>query len=147
MADAKLLKILKLDKDKLDQYKAHFARYNGRLEPDRPEEPLDAFVRSKKRWDGWNKYKVKKRNDFNRKYIFSLMKFYPEDSIWLFGGIYEVLSIKRGEYVIKSVDNGKKFIGRLKLRHSYKSRAARVKLENYFDDFVISEILKEQYSG
>jgi len=39
-------------------------------------------------WIGWNQWSGG-RNDFNRKYIFSLIQFCHEPNKWLFGGIFE----------------------------------------------------------
>ena len=59
-------------------------------------------------------------NEFNRDYVVSFMKFYPEDDTWLFGGIYKILD--RGpeknnhSYKIELLDNGQELIGRLKIK-------------------------------
>jgi len=60
-------------------YKVHFARWNG------VEQPLEAWTRNREEWQGWQEYRPG-RNDFNRKFIFSLMQFYHEVDSWLFGG-------------------------------------------------------------
>lgn len=129
-----------LDLGKLEDYKAHCAVWNGY------NQPLDVFARDREEWRGWNSYKGQ-RNDFNRKYIFSLMSFYPEDNIWLFGGIYEVLSIEKDGYNIRLDDRAAEFLGRLKIEFTLTSRNRRIKLEHHYSDFVVAEILKEPYSG
>ena len=70
--------------ENLSDYKVHFARWNG------DAQPLEVFVRDKAEWQGWQEY-WPGRNDFNRPYIFSLMQFYHETDIWLFGGVFRVL--------------------------------------------------------
>ena len=57
-------------KNALREYKIHFAKYSG-------TEPLDAYIRDFNEWEAWNRWSNGK-DDFNRKYIFSLMSFYPE---------------------------------------------------------------------
>ena len=52
-------------------YKLHFARYNG------SEQPLDVFVRSREEWQGWQEWRPD-RDEFNRRYIFSVIDFYRE---------------------------------------------------------------------
>src|SRR5690606_9501945 len=47
-------------------YKIHLATWNGKVQP------LEVFVRDKMEWEGWNSWRSEK-DDFNRKYIFSLM--------------------------------------------------------------------------
>ena len=54
---------------KVSDYKVHFARNNGNVEP------MDSWVSDRWNWVGWQKYR-KKQNWFNRPYIFSLMDFY-----------------------------------------------------------------------
>ena len=51
------------------QYKLHAARWNGK------EQPLEVFVRSREEWLNWNRWRNKK-DEFNRRYIFSLIDFY-----------------------------------------------------------------------
>lgn len=70
--------------DNLEDYKIHFAVWNG------SDQPLDVFVRDWDEWEGWNSWKGN-RDDFSRRYIFSLIRFYPQPQTWLFGGIFEVL--------------------------------------------------------
>jgi len=125
--------------DNLKDYKLHSATRGS------SGEPLDFFVNDREVWHGWNRYKPAK-NDFNRKYIFSMVRFYHEEDMWLFAGIYQVLEVGKKEYKIKLTEIGREFIGRLKIILK-KERNARVKLESYYDDMVVSEILKEPYSG
>ena len=46
-------------------------------------EPSDEWVRDRLAWQGWQEY-YPNRNDFNRTFMFSLMKFYHETDTWLF---------------------------------------------------------------
>ena len=129
----------------LTEYKLHLACWNGE------NQPLDVFVRNRKEWERWNAWRGQK-DDFNREYIFSLIDFYHQSDIWLFGGIYKVLS--RGtakkydhSYEVKLVEDSEAFIGRLKVRLKRPSRTKAFRLENYYEDLVVSEILGECYSG
>lgn len=127
--------------DDVTAYKVHFGRWNGK------EQPLDAWVRDRLNWDGWQRTWPSK-NDFNRPYIFSLMKFYPEVDVWLFGGIYRVTARHPGRcYEVELTERGAAFIGRLKLWSPYRSRATRVNFENHFDTFEVSEILRHGYDA
>lgn len=121
-------------------YKAHFARWNG------ADQPLEVFVRDPHEWQGWQEY-YPGRNDFNRPHIFSLMQFYHEPNIWLFGGIYDVMQrhVDRYEVALSSV--GAALIGRLKLRSSYRERTTRANFENHYHTFEVQEILREPYTG
>ncbi|TNE62671.1 MAG: GIY-YIG nuclease family protein [Alphaproteobacteria bacterium] len=139
MAEIYLRDILNLGD--LNAFKAHCAVRN-----DYGDQPLDVFARDRSEWHGWNAYKGQ-RDDFNRKYIFSLMSFYHEVDTWLFGGVYEVKGITDGTYDVALIDVAEEYIGRLKLKFRLPYRNRRPKLENCFDDFVVSEILPEQYTG
>lgn len=123
----------------LDQYKIHFAKYDG-------NNPLDVFIGSFEEWKLWNMWSNGK-NDFNRQFIFSLIDFYLERDTWLFGGIWEVLDRdfeKGGEYpyTIKLCDEYKNLIGRLKIKYPHKERAVRNMMEKYFPNLILKEILE-----
>ena len=126
--------------DNLNDYKIHFARFNGN------SQPLDVWVRSKVEWQGWQEYRPSK-NDFNQPYIFSLMRFYHETDIWLFGGVFRVLERLPKSYVVELTDLGKEYIGRLKIGFSYRDRSTRTKMETYYPEFEVREILPEPYTG
>jgi hypothetical protein len=80
---------------------------------------LEVSVRDKGEWQGWQEYRPS-RNDFNRPYIFSLIQFYHETDIWLFGGVFQVLARHEDRYEVKLLEIGSGFIGCLKLRSSYR---------------------------
>ncbi len=101
--------------ENLNDYKVHFAKWNG------SHQPLDVFTRDRREWQGWQEYRPD-RDDFNRRYIFSLASFYHEPDTWLFGGIYEVVERLPGRYVVRLSEIASSFIGRLKLRSSYRAR-------------------------
>ncbi|WP_296707396.1 GIY-YIG nuclease family protein [Rhodoblastus sp.] len=75
------------------------------------------------------------------------MQFYHEPDIWLFGGIYRVLERHSDRYEVELSDEGSAFIGRLKLRSSYRERATRVNFENHYQNLELQEIIREKYSG
>lgn len=123
-----------------EQYKLHFARWN------REYQPLEVWARDKQEWQGWQEYRPA-RDDFNRRFIFSLIQFYHEPDIWLFGGVFRVLQRHSDRYEVELAKEGEGFLGRLKLRSAYRERATRVKLENHYSSFEVQEILREPYSG
>ncbi len=126
------------------EYKAHLASWN------QMDQPLDVFVRDRTEWDGWNSWRSGK-NEFNRNYIFSLIHFYPESDIWLFGGIYKVLA-RRSEnfarsYTVEHILDYSELEGRLKISFIRPARSRAVRFENYFSEMAVSELLKEPYTG
>jgi hypothetical protein len=123
-----------------ETYKLHFARWN------KESQPLEVWARDKREWQGWQEYRPA-RDDFNRPFIFSLMQFYHEPDIWLFGGVFRVLARHADRYEVDLTKEGEGFLGRLKLRSAYRERATRVKLENHYPGFEVQEILREPYSG
>ncbi len=124
----------------VNQYKLHAARKNLK-----GTEPLDVFVRSKKEWHGWNSYRGTK-NEFNKPYIISLLDFYPEGNVWLFGGIFKVLERANDRYTVELTENSQEFIGRLKVKLKL-PRGRAFKAQTYLNSFEISEILKSEYKG
>jgi hypothetical protein len=124
----------------LDEYKVHFAKWS------KISQPLDVFTKDRREWQGWQEYRPA-RNDFNRPLIFSLASFYYELDTWLFGGVFRVLARNKKRYKVELTDIAAGFIGRLKLRSPYNSRAVRVNMENHYDDFEVTEILAEPFSG
>ena len=142
MSDIPISKIIRIDEP--EQYKFHAARWNGE------DHPLDAYVRDKDEWLGWNTWRNEK-DEFTRKYIFSLIDFYPESEMWLFGGIYEV--IKRNNipqshsYVIKEINEYTSYVGRLKIKLQKPNRGRAFYLEHHLNNMKVSEILKVPYSG
>ena len=52
--------------ENVSDYKVHFGRHN------KHHHPLDFWVRDRSEWQGWQQYRPK-RDEFNRRYIFSLM--------------------------------------------------------------------------
>ncbi len=126
--------------DALSDYKVHFARWNGR------EQPLEVFVRDRDEWQEWQEY-WPGRNDFNRPYIFSLVRFYHETDAWLFGGVYRVVGFCDGRYEVELSEIRSSFVGRLKLYSPHRGRVTRAKLESHYANFEVLELLKEPYSG
>lgn len=125
-------------------YKLHLASWNGTVHP------LDVFVRSKEDWKGWNSWRSEK-DDFNRQFIFSLIEYYHEPGAWLFGGVYEVLTrlqaTRTTGYEVALTDQFYPYIGRLKLGWKRSGRTKSRKLENCIEEFRVSEILREEYTG
>ena len=112
--------------ENLRDYKIHFARFNGY------SQPLETWARNPKAWQDWQEY-WPGRNDFNRPLIFSLMQFYHEPDIWLFGGVFKVLArhFDRSQYEVELTEQGKGFSGRLKLRSPYRGRTTRTLMERH----------------
>jgi hypothetical protein len=107
---------------------------------------LEVWVRDKWEWQEWQEYRPG-RDEFNRPFIFSLMRFYHEPDIWLFGGVFSVLQRYIDRYEVALSDDGAGFIGRLKLHSSYRDRTTRVNFENHYHSLDVQEILREPYSG
>jgi hypothetical protein len=122
------------------EYKLHFARFNQQ------NQPLEVWARDKVEWQAWQEYRPA-RDDFNRTYIFSLINFYHETDVWLFGGVFRVLQRLPDRYEVELSDQGEAFLGRLKLRSTYRKRSTRVNFENHYPNFEVQEILREAYSG
>ena len=82
--EIKLKDVFKMSRKELLQCKLHLAGNNG------SEEPLDIYLRDRKRWIGWNESRTG-RNDFNRPLIFCLIRDYHREDVWLFAGVLQVV--------------------------------------------------------
>ena len=126
------------------EYKFHAARWNGHIQP------LDEYVEDKRKWFYWNRWRNAK-NEFNRQFIFSLIDFYHSPNIWLFGGVFEVLSrgdeIRDYSYEIREIEEYKDLVGRLKVHLPAPSRGRAFLLENHFENMEVYEILPSIYTG
>ncbi len=142
MFEIPVSKIIIIDNPR--EFKLHAARWSGEYHP------LDVYVRNKEEWRAWNTWRNEK-DEFSRKYIFSLIDFYPEHDMWLFGGIYEVVGRnskpKDFSYEIEELTEYSDFVGRLKIKLRKPSRGRAFYLEHHFDKMAVSEILKQHYSG
>lgn len=125
------------------QYKLHLACRN-----EDALNPLDVYVGDRADWIGWNEWKGDK-NDWTREFVFSLMEFYPKKDSWLFGGVFKVVKRLNDHYNLQEIAEFAKFEGRLLVSfHRYQGMRGRgYYLENYLDQFEVSEILPERYSG
>lgn len=122
----------------------HFAVWN------QSEQPLDVFVRDRNEWEGWNAWRNSTgKNDFNRPYIFSLIRYYHRADTWLFGGVFEVLERTPGElYKIRLTEQYQEYIGRMLFAHSGPGVPGRSFLpESYFDTLTVSQIFEQPYQG
>lgn len=142
MTEIPITKIIKIDDP--TKFKFHAARWNG------VDQPLDVYVRNKEEWFGWNTW-YNTKNEFSRQYIFSLIDFYPETDMWLFGGIYEVLKRNNipnsDSYEIEELSEYSAYIGRLKVNLEKPSRGRAFYLEHHISNMKVAEILKQPYSG
>lgn len=125
-----------------EQYKLHLAVSNS------VDEPLDVFVRDAAEWLSWNTWR-NDRDDFSRRYIFSLIRFYPQADRWLFGGLFEVVERKLGApYKLSSIREYEKLVGRLLIFYpSPGVRGRAFNLENHYSKLVVDQIFQTPYSG
>lgn len=126
-----------------EEYKLHLACQN----PDGVH-PLDEFVAHPDNWLGWNEWRGG-RNDWTRPRVLSFMEFYPRSDAWLFGGAFEVLERRSDGYKLQPDARLLKYVGRLIASfHRYQGMRGRAfRLESYLDQFTITEILPQVYSG
>ncbi len=122
----------------LTKYKIHFAKKN------QFGEPLDLCAEDPYEWQSWQEYHPL-HNDFNRQYIFSLLNYYTEEKMWLFGGVFEVLGEKNGKYEVQLTDQLKEYVGRLKLSSPHNSSAIRINFETEYANFVVEEIFDKPF--
>ncbi|SDS31353.1 hypothetical protein SAMN04488570_1605 [Nocardioides scoriae] len=127
------------------QHKVHFAVWN------QIEHPIDVLATDAEEWQGWNSWRSV-NNDFNREFIFSMAADKHDPTLWLFGGIWEVLERgaeqhARSYTVALREDIMGAFRRRLWIRHRRSGRNIRQRMESVLPTMVVSSILEEPFSG
>jgi hypothetical protein len=127
------------------QCKLHCAVYNGEAYP------IDVLANEPEEWQRWNSWR-NVNNDFNRKYVFSLAQDRNDPTLWLFGGIWEVVGRRREPRahsydVVLRDDLMGPFNRRLYVRLALTGRNRRRNMEAVLDDMTLASILEEQFAG
>lgn len=147
----KLNDILHLQENDFYKYKLHIAKAN-----EVGTQPLDVFLKNFDEWIEWNKYRgwdytndKPQKDDFNRKYIFTLIKDYTRDNKYIFGGVFEVIERINDEYgyIVKHSEQYKALTGRLIVNFDFKQRGRSFKFENWIEQIEVAEILEKPYGG
>lgn len=126
-------------------HKVHFAVWN------QIKHPIDVLATNQEEWQGWNSWRSVK-DDFNREFIFSVAQDKSDPTLWLFGGIWEVLG-RRPEQHAQSYtvalrdDLMGPFIRRLYIRHKRTGRNIRRTMESVLPTMTVSSILEEPFAG
>ena len=125
--------------------KLHFAVFNGE------SYPIDALGNDPDRWQQWNSWR-NVNNDFNRQFIFSLAQDRHDPTLWLFGGIWEVvgrgLGTRQHSYdVVLRDDLMGPYIKRLYVRVALSGRNRRRNMEACLNDMAVAMIIEEPFAG
>ena len=126
-------------------FKVHFAVWNGE------QHPIDVLATDQEEWRGWNSWRSVK-DDFNRAFIFSLAQTKDDATLWLFGGIWEVLERRpvpqADSYTVKlREDLMGPFVRRLYVRHRRSGRNIRRTMESVLPTMTVSSVLEEPFVG
>ncbi len=127
------------------EYKLHCAVYNG------DAHPIEVLANDPDEWKRWNSWRSV-NDDFNRKYVFSLAQDRHDATLWLFGGIWEVVG-RRPEPrtysydVVLREDLMGPFVRRLFVRLVLKGRNRRRSMEACLYDMTVSSIVEEPFDG
>src|SRR4051812_18343629 len=120
--------------------KLHCAVWNGE------DHPVDVIARSWEAWTDWNRWRGEK-NDFNRRFIFSMAQSHDSPFVWLFGGVFEVTARRPKPHALSydvehRVDLLPGFTRRLKIGFRRPSgRNVRLRFESYVDAMQVAEVL------
>lgn len=125
--------------------KLHCAVFNG------DEHPIDVLANDPVRWQVWNSWRAGK-DDFNRQFIFSLAQDRHDATLWLFGGIWEVLGRRAQPHapsydVVHRDDLMGPFVRRLYVRLPLTGRQRRRNMESCLDQMTVSSILETAFVG
>jgi len=142
--EIKITDVMQLEE--LNHYKLHLGSWNG------CDHPLDLYLQDETEWKHWNEWRNPEtgKNEWNREYIFSLIKFYSKQNTWLFGGVFKVLDRPDGEnYKIEKLKVFEKYEGRLLLNFErYQGMRGRsFLLENYIDLMTVNQLFEYKYTG
>ena len=113
-------------------FKLHVAKSNG------SKEPFDVFKRDFEEWKGWNQYKGRK-NRFNRRYIFSIIKYPNEADTYVFAGIFEVIGRTEDHYEVELCKEYSELIGKLFIDFHFIIRGSSFKLEGNLQNMHIKD--------
>lgn len=102
-------------------------------------------------WQGWNSWRSVK-DDFNREFVFSVAQDKHDATLWLFGGIWEVLERRSTQQahsytVALREDLMGPFVRRLWIRHKRSGRNIRRTMESVLPTMTVSSILQEPFAG
>ena len=125
--------------------KLHCAVFNGE------EYPIDVLASDPLGWQGWNSWRADK-DDFNRQFIFSLAQDRHDATLWLFGGIWEVIERRPQPHahsydLVHRDDLMGPFVRRLYVRLSVTGRQRRRNMESCLGQMTVSSILEEEFVG
>lgn len=138
-----------------EDFKIHVAQRSGSVRP------IDVFTQDWKHWEhGWNGA-WHTNNCWSRDYIFSMIELPKEQDRWIFGGVFKVLSRKKGKrkaggpnkgrdgmiYEVCLCEDGEALIGRLVIHWIKDARSKGRKPEAILDDMTVAELLPEPYIG
>jgi hypothetical protein len=126
-------------------FKLHCAVYNGETFP------IDALANDPDQWQKWNSWR-NVNNDFNRQFIFSLAQDRNDPTLWLFGGIWEVVGRRpeprQHSYdVVLRDDLMGPFIKRLYVRLALAGRNRRRNMESSFSEMTVAMIAEQPFDG
>ncbi|GAB3088038.1 GIY-YIG nuclease family protein [Nocardioides zeae] len=125
--------------------KLHCAVFNGE------RHPIEVLATSWDEWQGWNSWR-NVNDDFNRRYVFSLAQDRHDPTLWLFGGVWEVVG-RRPEPRAASYDVGFRadlmgaFVRRLYVRLALAGRNRRRNMETLLGDMTVASIAEEEFAG
>lgn len=127
-------------------FKVHFAVRN-----EQGINPIDVLASDPEGWQGWNSWRSVK-NDYNREFIFSVAQDKHDASLWLFGGVWEVLERrpepKSYSYTVAlREDLMGPFSRRLYIRHKRTGRNIRRTMESVLPTMTVASILEEPFAG
>ncbi|RFA10891.1 hypothetical protein B7R54_18015 [Subtercola boreus] len=127
------------------EYKLHCAVFNGEAFP------IDVLGSDPDTWQRWNSWR-NVNDDFNRKFIFSLAQDQSDPTLWLFGGIWEVLGRRpeprQHSYdVVLREDLMGPFIKRLYVRLALAGRNRRRNMEACLNDMSVAMIAEQPFDG
>lgn len=127
------------------QVKLNCAVYNGEAHP------IEVLATDPAEWVNWNRWR-NVNDDFNRQFIFALAQDRHDPTLWLFGGIWEVVERQpepraHSYDVVLREDLMGTFIRRLYVRLPLVGRNRRRNMESLLDQMTVASILEAEFAG
>lgn len=125
--------------------KLHCAVFNGE------RHPIEVLANDPEEWRRWNSWRGQ-HDDFNRQLVFSLAQDRHDPSLWLFGGVWEVVG-RRPEPKAHSYDVVLRddllgpLVRRLSIRLRLAGRQRRRNMESCLDEMSVASIAEEAFAG
>ncbi|MFK4132361.1 hypothetical protein ACI2KR_08710 [Pseudomonas luteola] len=122
-------------------YAFHLAQWDGN------NQPLETFARLQEKWSEYLFTQLSNIGELP-KFVVSLIRFYPEENTWLFGGAYQLEASAGQEELYKytPIFELSSLTGKLKIKCASPIKVVCASNAELINKLFVSELLRESYS-